>query len=132
VRALFHSVSNGIRVTARPHFAEEHSDATVPRYVFVYRIRIENVGDVTAQLLWRHWDIHDDVGGDSEVEGQGVIGEQPTLAPGDVHEYESFCVLQGTSGYMEGFYVFRRSDGKEVQVSIPRFLLHVSTDERTN
>ena len=123
MRTLFHSVTSGIRVTARPHHAVEHSDPSAPRYVFVYRIRIENVGQHTAQLLWRHWYIHDEVAGDSEVEGAGVIGEQPTLSPGDVHEYESFCVLQGPSGHMEGYYTFRRSDGEEVKVSIPRFIL---------
>jgi ApaG protein len=123
MRSLFHSVTSGIRVTARPYFAPEHSDMSAPRYVFVYRIRIENVGQHTAQLLWRHWYIHDDVAGDTEVDGAGVIGEQPILAPGDVHEYESFCVLQGASGHMEGYYLFRRSDGEEVRVTIPRFLL---------
>jgi ApaG protein len=124
MRALFHSVTSGIRVTARPTFAPEHSDASVARFVFVYRIRIENVGEMTAQLLARHWYIHDSVAGDSEVEGEGVIGEQPILAPGDVHEYESFCVLQGPAGHMEGFYFFRRSNGEEVKVTIPRFILH--------
>jgi ApaG protein len=123
MRSLFHSVTSGIRVTARPYFAPEHSDISASRYVFVYRIRIENVGQHTAQLLWRHWYIHDDIAGDTEVDGAGVIGEQPILAPGDVHEYESFCVLQGASGHMEGYYLFRRSDGDEVRVTIPRFLL---------
>src|SRR5687768_2263690 len=123
MRTLFHSVTSGIRVTARPHHAVEHSDPSAPRYVFVYRIRIENVGQHTAQLLWRHWYIHDEVAGDSEVEGAGVIGEQPTLAPGDVHEYESFCVLQGRSGSMVGTYLFRSPDGSEFEAEIPRFEL---------
>ena len=125
MRTLFHSVTSGIRVTARPYFAPEHSDTGAPRYVFVYRIRIENVGQQTAQLLWRHWYTHDDIAGDTEVDGAGVIGEQPILAPGAVHEYESFCVLQGGSGHMEGYYLFRLSDGEEVKVAIPRFLLQL-------
>lgn len=123
---FYYSNSNGIRITVQPSYAAEHSDPREPRYLFVYHIRIENVGDRTAQLLWRHWYIHDDVAGDSEVEGEGVIGEQPVLAPGDVHEYESFCVLRGVSGAMEGYYEFRRTDGSEFRAEIPRFELLTS------
>jgi ApaG protein len=94
--------------------------------VFVYHIRIENVGDRTAQLLWRHWYIHDELAGDTEVQGEGVIGEQPVLAPGDVHEYESFCVLQGRTGHMEGYYLFQSPGGEEFRVEIPRFELKIS------
>ena len=124
MRSFYHALSNGIRVTVRPTFAPEHSDPDLPRFVFVYRIRIENVGDHTVQLLRRHWHIHDPVGGDGEIEGEGVVGEQPVIAPGEVHEYESFCVLQGPGGHMEGHYTFRRSGGAELRVQIPRFELH--------
>lgn len=120
---LFHAVSNGIRVVVRPEFAAGHSDASVPRFVFVYHIRIENLGERTVQLLWRHWYIDDAVAGRSEVEGEGVVGEQPVLAPGDVHEYQSFCVLEGPEGSMEGYYLFKRTDGVEFKAAIPRFLL---------
>ena len=115
-----------MRISVWPRFAPDHSDADEPRYLFVYHIRIENVGDRTAQLLWRHWFIHDDVGGDTEVDGEGVVGEQPVLAPGDVHEYESFCVLQGRSGYMEGYYLFHCPDGSDFRAEIPRFELTVA------
>ena len=110
-------------MTVRPVYVDEHSDPSIPSFVFVYHIRIENVGDRTAQLLWRHWYIHDAAGGDSEVEGEGVIGEQPVLAPGDVHEYESYCILKGPRGHMEGYYRFRRPDGSDLRVEIPRFEL---------
>jgi ApaG protein len=123
--ALFHALTHGFRVTVRPRYAPEHSDPAVPRFVFIYRIRIENVGERTAQLYWRHWYIKDAVAGASEVQGEGVVGEQPVLAPGDVHEYESFCVLEGAQGSMEGYYVFRRTDGEELEVTIPRFELSV-------
>jgi ApaG protein len=121
---LFYRMTGGIRITVRPSFAPKHSDVDEPRYVFVYHIRIENMSDQTAQLMWRHWDIHDPVAGDSEVEGEGVIGEQPVLAPGDVHEYESFCVLRGPEGHMEGYYQFRRPDGSTFNAAIPRFLFN--------
>lgn len=121
---LFYRMTSGIRITVRPSFAAEHSDVREPRYVFVYHIRIENMSDQTAQLLRRHWDIHDPVAGDSEVDGEGVIGEQPVLAPGDVHEYESFCVLRGPEGHMEGYYNFQRPDGSTFNAAIPRFLFN--------
>jgi len=118
---LFHAVTHGIRITVRPSFAPEHSDPRAQRYAFVYRIRIENTGRVTAQLRWRHWYIHDPVGGDSEVQGEGVVGEMPTLERGQVHEYQSFCILQGPTGAMHGYYVFLLEDGSEIRVAIPRF-----------
>lgn len=126
MQPFFYRSTNGIRITVTPRFAPEHSDADEPRYVFIYHIRIENVGQHTAQLRWRHWYIHDSVAGDSEVQGEGVVGEQPVLAPGDVHEYESFCVLQGSSGHMEGYYLFSSPDGVEFRADIPRFALKVA------
>jgi len=121
---LFHAITDGIRITVRPVFAPDHSDPAEPRFVFIYHIRIENLGDATAQLRWRHWYIHDPVGGDSEVEGEGVVGRMPVLATGDVHEYQSFCVLRGPTGHMSGYYLFRRTDGgEELRVAIPRFEL---------
>lgn len=112
-----------MRITVQPVFAPDHSDPSEPRYLFVYHIRIENVGERAAQLIRRHWYIHDDAAGDSEVEGDGVIGEQPVLAPGDVHEYESFCILRGPSGSMVGYYEFERPDGTAFRADIPRFEL---------
>ena len=124
---LFHQVTEGIRVTATPYYLEQHSDPGEPRYVFAYRIRIENVGDTSAQLRWRHWYIHDEIAGDSEVEGEGVVGEQPLLPPGSVHEYQSFCVLRGPEGHMEGYYEMERPDGSTFRAGIPRFLLRLVT-----
>ena len=118
---MFYRHTNDIRITVTPRLAPEHTDPSMSRYVFIYHIRIENTGDRTAQLMWRHWYIHDEVAGDTEVEGEGVIGEQPVLAPGDVHEYESFCVLQGPQGHMHGYYVFNRPDGTTFKSEIPRF-----------
>ncbi|HET7459994.1 MAG TPA: Co2+/Mg2+ efflux protein ApaG [Longimicrobium sp.] len=126
---MYYRITDGIRVTVHPRYLPEHSDLFAPRHVFGYRIRIENVGAQPAQLIWRHWYIHDALAGDSEVEGEGVVGEQPLLAPGDVHEYQSFCVLQGTEGSMEGTFEFLRPDGTRFKAAIPRFALHLTKEE---
>ena len=118
---LYHAITQGIRVTVRPTYSEVHSDPAEPRYVFIYRIRLENVGGAAAQLVWRHWFIHDEVVGDTEVEGEGVVGQQPVLEPGAIHEYESFCVLQGPTGFMQGHYEFLDDDGRKFKVAIPKF-----------
>jgi ApaG protein len=122
---MYYRITDGIRVTVHPAYLPEQSVPYAGRYVFAYRIRIENVGDRAAQLVWRHWYIHDSAAGDSEVEGEGVVGEQPLLAPGQVHEYQSFCILQGPEGTMEGHYEFVREDGSRFHAAIPLFHLRL-------
>ena len=112
-----------MRITVRPAYSVEHSIPSRSYYVFIYEIRIENVGAAPAQLLWRHWYIHDPVAGDHEVEGEGVVGAKPRLEPGQVHEYESYCVLRSPQGHMEGYYEFVRPDGSAFRAQIPRFEL---------
>ena len=122
-RPFYHRESNGIRVTVRPRYLREQSYPFHQHYVFAYAVRIENVGDQAAQLRTRRWLIHDSSGEDTEVVGEGVVGETPTLAPGTVHEYQSFCVLKTPEGYMEGQYHFVRADGQKFAAEIPRFNL---------
>lgn len=122
---LSYQVTEGIRISAQPFFLAEHSQPEEDQYVFVYHIRIENEGDATARLSWRYWYIHDPVAGDQEVEGEGVVGEQPVLEPGGVYEYESFCILQAPEGHMQGHYEFVRPDGSTFRATIPRFLLRI-------
>jgi ApaG protein len=120
---LFHRMTEGIRVTATPSYRVAESDPAGGRYVFAYRIRIENVGNASARLRWRHWFIDDPVAGPGEVQGEGVVGEQPLLEPGGVHEYGSFCVLRAPAGSMEGYYRMERPDGSTFDAAIPRFTL---------
>ncbi|HEX5388059.1 MAG TPA: Co2+/Mg2+ efflux protein ApaG [Gemmatimonadales bacterium] len=122
-RPFFYRQTNAIRITVRPQFLAEHSDPARARYVFAYFVRIENVGGQPAKLVARHWRIHDSIGQDHEVEGPGIIGEQPVIAPGRVHEYRSFCELKSPGGYMEGEYHFVRADGAGFDAAIPRFTL---------
>jgi len=118
---LYHAVTHGVRVTVRPRYLVEQSRPAERHFMFAYSVRIENVSPVTVQLLTRHWFIYDSAVGESEVQGDGVVGEQPVLAPGGVFEYQSFCPLRSPQGTMHGTYRFRRDDGAEFDTTIPRF-----------
>jgi len=124
---FFYKLTNGFRITVRPAFLPDQSSAERRQFVFAYFVRIENVGARAAQLLSRRWHIHDDVGEDTEVAGDGVVGEQPVIPPGHVHEYQSFCVLKGPSGFMEGEYFFEAAGGERFACEIPRFLLEAGS-----
>ena len=122
-RAFYYRQTDSIRITVRPSFIPEHSRPELRQYVFTYRVRIENVGDRAVQLLTRRWLIHDSVGEETEVVGEGVVGLQPVIESGEVHEYSSFCVLKSGSGWMEGHYHFVDDSGDEFDAEIPRFIL---------
>lgn len=119
--SFFYRLSHGIRITVRPEYLGDQSDPTRQRFVFAYHVRIENVGSHPARLRTRRWRIHDSIGEDMEVEGEGVVGEQPLIPPGGVHEYQSFCVLKSPRGWMEGQYFLVRADGTPFTAWIPRF-----------
>lgn len=122
-RTLYHAMTDGIRVTVTPSFIVELSQPALGHFVFAYRVRLENVGERPAQLLTRRWRIHDEVGSDREVAGDGVVGEQPALLPGSVYTYQSSAVLRSPRGWMEGEYQLVRPDGAIFDATIPRFLL---------
>ena len=115
--------TEGIRVRVEPVYSLAESDPAEDTFVFTYRIELQNQGPAAARLLFRHWLIHDSAGEDTEVEGEGVVGQQPSLEPGDAHRYRSYCVLRSPVGYMEGYYTFERPDGQRFQVAVPRFAL---------
>ncbi|MEE3185049.1 MAG: Co2+/Mg2+ efflux protein ApaG [Gemmatimonadota bacterium] len=117
----YKKTTEGIRVVVRPSFSLPHSEPADGKFVFTYLVQMENQSAEAAQLLFRHWHIHDSEGEDSELEGEGVLGEQPSLAPGKSHVYESFCVLQSPVGFMEGYYTFVRPNGERFRVNVPRF-----------
>ncbi|MEX2466013.1 MAG: Co2+/Mg2+ efflux protein ApaG [Gemmatimonadota bacterium] len=119
----YEKATEGIRVLVQPRFSLADSDPMDGTFVFSYHISMENEGDTSAKLLFRHWLIHDSVGEDAEVDGEGVVGEQPCLSPGEGHEYRSYCVLRSPAGYMEGYYTFARPTGERFRVEVPRFHL---------
>ncbi|VWX32944.1 Co2+/Mg2+ efflux protein ApaG [Limnobacter sp. 130] len=110
-----------VRVSTQ--FLEEQSDKDKGPYVFAYTIEIENVGERTAQLLSRHWIITDAHNIVQEVKGDGVVGEQPTLRPGESFEYTSGCPLPTPVGTMKGSYTFVGEGGEQFDVPVPEFLL---------
>ncbi|MGE0439851.1 MAG: Co2+/Mg2+ efflux protein ApaG [Gemmatimonadales bacterium] len=126
---FFYRMTDTIRISVRPAFLPGQSRPSLGHFVFSYSVRIENVGTAAATLLSRVWRIHDSVGlgEDHEVRGDGVVGEQPRIEPGRVHEYQSYCILKSPSGYMEGEYEFVRDDGTRFVAYVPRFDFDATT-----
>lgn len=120
---MFSETTASITVTVRPVFIEEQSSPDEDKYVWAYKVRIENRGRETVQLLNRHWKITDARGKLEEVRGPGVVGEQPVLKPGEAFEYTSGCPLRTPSGFMAGTYEMERPDGSRFEVRIPMFSL---------
>ena len=124
----FVATTEDITVTVRPVYLDGQSDMIQKKFVFAYFIRIENNGRESVQLLRRHWTINHSSGKVEEVDGEGVVGKQPLLAPGEVHEYNSYCVLETFEGSMEGTYLMRRFNGEKFKVTIPRFILRAAAN----
>ena len=119
------AITEGIRVTVESRYLEDHSTPEDERYAFAYFVTIANEGATRVQLRRRHWIITDGNGKVEEVEGPGVVGEQPILDRGDVHRYSSGCVLTTPVGTMEGTYEMHEAGGRVFRAQIPRFPLQV-------
>ncbi|MGB3617525.1 MAG: Co2+/Mg2+ efflux protein ApaG [Catalinimonas sp.] len=117
--------THGVRVSVTTEYQPEYSSPAQAHFVFTYKIRIENRGTHTVQLRRRRWFIHDAYQtATREVEGEGVVGQQPVLEPGDTHEYVSGCSLKSDVGKMHGTYQMERvADGRLFDVQIPEFLM---------
>jgi ApaG protein len=117
-------ITEGIKVSVKTKFLENQSSSENNYYLFSYRITIENRSDYTVQLLTRHWDIFDSNFEHREVDGDGVIGEQPVILPDESFEYESACSLNSDMGRMHGHYtLLRQVDNSKFNVLIPEFEL---------
>jgi ApaG protein len=110
-------------VTVEPVYLEDQSSPTENRFVWAYRVRIENLGRETVQLRARHWRITDANGRLQEVRGAGVVGEQPVLQPGQAFEYTSGTPLGTPSGIMVGTYQMESGDGERFDIKVPAFSL---------
>lgn len=120
---MYTETTRGITVTVQPAFLEDQSSPAEGHFVWAYRVLIENNGTETVQLMRRHWKITDALGRMQEVEGAGVVGEQPVLEPGGSFEYTSGTPLPTASGIMMGSYRMETGDGEAFDVGIPAFSL---------
>lgn len=119
----YERVTRGIRVSVCPTFLEDQSDPEEPRYVWAYTVRINNESDAPVQLRTRYWRITDSRGQTDIVAGDGVVGEQPVIRPGEGFEYTSGAPLATPSGLMVGAYGMETTDGEVFDVDIPAFSL---------
>jgi ApaG protein len=116
---MYQAVTNSVKVTVTPAFEPKRSDPEEGRYFWRYDIEITNLGDRPVTLVERHWLITDADGQQQDVRGAGVIGEQPTIEPGQSFRYASGCPLSTPSGMMVGEYQMVDPDGRRFEVSIP-------------
>lgn len=120
---MYSETTHDVKVSVEPTYLSDRSEPDDSRYMWAYHVRIENLGGVTVQLLNRHWRITDAFGRTQEVQGPGVVGETPVLAPGEAFEYTSGTPLQTPSGIMVGSYEMVTNSGDRFDVAIPAFSL---------
>jgi ApaG protein len=117
-------ITDGVKVSVDTIYQPEYSNPINEHFMFAYRVKIENMGEYSVQLMNRHWTIFDSNGTKREVEGEGVVGQQPVIEPGNNHEYVSGCNLKTDIGSMKGSYEMKRIvDGQTFRVNIPEFYL---------
>ncbi len=119
----YEETTRGITIKVEPAFLDDQSEPEENRFLWAYHITIENHGTEPVQLLSRYWRITDSRGRVREVRGPGVVGEQPTIAPGQAFDYTSGAPLETPSGFMTGTYSMRASSGESFEVGIPMFAL---------
>ncbi|UZE49791.1 Co2+/Mg2+ efflux protein ApaG [Rhodopseudomonas sp. P2A-2r] len=120
---MYRAVTRQIEVTVEPNFQPERSSAEKHRFFWSYTVVITNSGAETVQLKTRHWVITDAAGRMEEVRGEGVVGEQPVLAPGERFEYTSGVPLPTASGFMAGSYQMVTDTGEPFEIDVPAFSL---------
>ena len=120
---MYTKTTKSINITVNPYYLEDQSEPEEQHFVWAYQITINNLGEESVQLKNRFWKIIDSNGFRQEVKGEGVVGEQPILNPGEKFEYTSGTPLSTPSGFMEGYYEMETTDGNKFDASIPLFSL---------
>jgi ApaG protein len=128
---MYEAITRGVRVRVEPEYDSVRSQPAAGRYFWIYTVEITNVGREHVQLVTRHWDIVDATGARETVEGPGVVGKSPSLAPGESFTYTSGCPLTTASGIMRGHYRMVGDDGALFEVEIPAFSLDAPFEDRT-
>ena len=127
---MYRAVTRQIEVTVEPNFMPERSSEAELRFFWSYTIVITNAGSETVQLRTRHWIITDATGRTQEVRGEGVVGEQPTLGPGERFQYTSGVPLPTSSGFMTGRYQMVSESGEQFEIDVPTFSLDSPSEKR--
>lgn len=126
INNMVSAITHGIKVTVETEYQPQYSNPSHAHFVFSYRIKIENESEYTVKLLHRHWIIVDANGLERQVSGEGVVGQQPIIEPGQSHEYSSGCNFNTSIGKMKGSYTMERVfDGKKFNVAVPDFTMTV-------
>ena len=120
---MYSKTTNGIKVTVTPYFLDDQSSPQDDHFVWAYQVNIKNLGNTTMRLSQRNWVIIDANGKILNVQGDGVVGEFPTLQPGESFEYTSGTPLKTNNGIMQGFYLMSKDDGEQLKIDIPTFSL---------
>lgn len=128
--APYEAQTEGFVVRVRPTYLPDQSDPDEHRFVWGYNVEVENRSGGTAQLISRHWIITDASGRVEEVKGPGVVGEQPTIKPGETYAYASGCPLSTRSGLMVGTYEMISDGGDRFEIAIPAFSLDLPEARR--
>jgi ApaG protein len=131
IARMYRAITRQIEVTVEPNFMPERSSVEKRQFFWSYTIVITNTGGETVQLRARHWIITDASGHRQEVRGEGVVGEQPVLAPGERFEYTSGVPLQTASGFMTGRYEMESAKGERFEIDVPTFSLDSPDSKRT-
>ena len=122
---MYSKTTKKINITVNPYYLEDQSEPDDQHYVWAYQVIINNLGKESVQLINRYWKIIDSNGSKQEVKGEGVVGEQPILNPGEKFEYTSGTPLSTPSGFMEGHYEMETKNGFIFEASIPQFALDI-------
>ncbi|HMT15410.1 MAG TPA: Co2+/Mg2+ efflux protein ApaG [Aestuariivirga sp.] len=120
---MYQETTRQIRVAVTPAYLASQSEPDADRFLWSYTVTLENLGQETVQLLSRHWIITDARGHVQHVQGEGVVGDQPVLGPGDRYQYSSGCPLSTPSGIMSGSYQMTTLAGERFDIAIPAFSL---------
>ena len=120
---MYSKTTKKISITVNPYFLEDQSEPEDQHFVWAYQVTIDNQSNEKVQLKNRYWKIIDSNGSEQEVRGEGVVGEQPILNPGEKFEYTSGTPLSTPSGFMGGYYEMETNEGKKFDAIIPQFSL---------
>jgi len=120
---MYECETEGVLVRVQPDYLEEESEPDEGRFLWAYTVEIENRGAAAIQLINRSWRITDAMGRTEQVSGEGVVGEQPVIGPGERYRYTSGAPLPTPSGFMAGSYGMQREDGVSFRAEIPQFSL---------